>query len=98
MALQQVHVTGPPKTDFENENYIIILYLFCTILYTESQILYTIPSCAIGNSNLDGAGDMQPPKMQFQHKKLYHNFVLIFTILYIKLQILYIIPSWAIRN
>ncbi len=25
-----------PKTDFENEKYIIILYLFCTILYTES--------------------------------------------------------------
>ncbi len=42
----------PPKTDFEKEKYIIILYSFCTILYTESQILYTIPSCAIGNSNL----------------------------------------------
>ncbi len=42
----------PPKMDFENEKYIIIMYLFCTILYTESQILYTIPSCAIGNSDL----------------------------------------------
>ncbi len=60
VCLDQVHVTGPTKTDFENEKYIIILYLFCTILYTESQILYAIPSCAIGNSNL-GAGDMQPP-------------------------------------
>ncbi len=56
----QVHVTGPPKTDFENEKYIINLYLFCTILYNKSQILYTIPSCAISNSNL-GGGDMQPP-------------------------------------
>ncbi len=44
----------PPKTDFENEKYIIILYIFCTILYTESQILYTIPSCDIGNSNVGG--------------------------------------------
>ncbi len=37
---KQVHVTAPhPKTDFKNEKYIIILYLFCTILYTECQIL-----------------------------------------------------------
>ncbi len=57
----KVHVTGTPKKDFENEKYIIILYLFCAILYTESQILYTIPSCAFGNSNLGGWGHAAPP-------------------------------------
>ncbi len=30
-----------------------VYHNFVLILYTESQILYTIPSCAIGNSNLD---------------------------------------------
>ncbi len=96
----KVHVTAPaPKTDFENEKYIIILYLFCTILYTKSQILYTIPSCAIGYSNL-GAGDMQspPPKCSFKIK----NWIVILysfcTILYIKSQILYTLPSCDIRN
>ncbi len=73
----EVHVTAPPqKKDFENEKYLIILYLFCTILYTESKISYTIPSCAIGNSNL-GGWRHAAPQMQFQHKKLDHNFVLI---------------------
>ncbi len=67
----------PAKTDFENEKYIIILYLFCTILFTKSQILYTVPSCAIGNSNLGGWWHAAPPQMQFQHKKLVNNFVLI---------------------
>ncbi len=43
----QVHVTGPPKTDFENEKYTIILY--------------AIPTCAIGNSNLGGWGHAAPP-------------------------------------
>ncbi len=57
-------VTGPPKTDFESEKYIIILYLFCTILYTKSKISCTLPSSAIRNSNL-GDGDMQPTQMQF---------------------------------
>ncbi len=80
----------PYKTDFENENYILILYLFCTILYTESQILYIIPSCAIGSSNLEGAGDMQPPlKCNFN----INNWIIILysfcTILYIKFHILY---------
>ncbi len=65
-----------PKTDFENEKYIIILYLFCTILYAKYQILYTIPSCAICNSNLGGLVTCNP-HMQFQYKKLDHNFVLI---------------------
>ncbi len=51
---------------------------FVLILYTESQILYTIPSCAISNSNLERLVTcIPPPKMQFQHKKLDHNFVLI---------------------
>ncbi len=27
VAEKQVHVTGPPKTDFENEKYIVTLYL-----------------------------------------------------------------------
>ncbi len=65
-----------PKTDFENEKYIIILYLFCTILYTESQILYTIP-LRYRQLKFGGADDIQPPQMQFQHTKLDHNFVLI---------------------
>ncbi len=33
----------PPKMVFENERYIIISYLFCTVLYTKSQSLYTLP-------------------------------------------------------
>ncbi len=72
----KVHITGPTKTDFESEKYTIILDLLGTILYTKSQILFTLPSCAIRNWNL-GAGDMQPPQKQLQHKKLDHNFVLI---------------------
>ncbi len=79
----QVHVTGTPKADFENEKYIIILYLLYTILYTESQILYSIPSCAIGNSNL-GAGGMQPPpKCSFNIKNwiiiLYSFCIILYT-------------------
>ncbi len=56
-----VTCSPPPKCSFNIKNWIIILYSFYTILYTESEILYTIPSCAIGNSNLGEAGDMQPP-------------------------------------
>ncbi len=51
----------PPKCSFKIKNWIIIVYSFCIILYTKYQILYTIPSCAIGNSNLGWAGNMQHP-------------------------------------
>ncbi len=40
-----------PKCNFNIKNWIIILYSICTILYTKSQILCTLPSCAIANSN-----------------------------------------------
>ncbi len=63
----------PPKTDFENEKYIIILYLFCT----PSPKFCTPFPLALSAIQIWGAGDMQPPQMQFQHKKLDHNFVLI---------------------
>ncbi len=43
-----------PKCSFKIKNWIIILYSFCTILYTKSQILYTLPSCAFGSSNWEG--------------------------------------------
>ncbi len=62
-------ICSTTKCSFNIKNWIIILYSFCIILYT-------IPSCAIGNLNL-GAGEMQPSEMQFQYKKMDHNFVLI---------------------
>ncbi len=70
----------PPKCSFKIKNWIIILSSFCTILHTKSQILYTIPSSAICNSNLEGwrHAAPPPPPMQFQHKKLDHNFLLNF--------------------
>ncbi len=57
LALSAIQIWGagdmqPPKCSFNIKNWIIILYSFCTILYIESQILYPIPSCAIGNYNL----------------------------------------------
>ncbi len=64
----------PPKTDFENEKYTIILYLLCTILYTKSQILYTLPSCAIGNSNL-GPGGTWCTKFYKLSTKLWSSFL-----------------------
>ncbi len=38
---------SPLKCSFKIKNWIIILYSICTILYTQSQILFTIPSSAI---------------------------------------------------
>ncbi len=66
----------PPICNVNIKNWIVILYSFCTILYIKFQILYTVPSCAMRNSNL-GDVEMQPSEMQFQYKKLDHNFVLI---------------------
>ncbi len=88
----------PPKTDFENEKYILILYLFCTILYTSPKFCTPFP-LALSAIQIWGVGDMQPsPQMQFQHKKLDHNFVLILYNFVHKLKILYTVPSCAMRN
>ncbi len=97
----EVHVTGnppPSKTDFENEKYIIILYLFCTILYTKSKIFYTIPSCGIGNSNLGGWWHAAHPKCSFKTKNRIIILYLFCTILYTMSKILYTLPSCAIGN
>ncbi len=77
-----------PKCSFNIKNWIIIFYSFCTILYIKFQILYTVPSCAMRNSNLGrGLVKCSSPKCSFNIKNwiiILHSFC---TILYTKSQI-----------
>ncbi len=45
------YMSPTPQNGFRERK---VYHNFVLILYTESQILYTIPYCAIGNSNLGG--------------------------------------------
>ncbi len=87
----------PPKCSFNIKNWIIILYSFCTILYIESQIVYTIPYCAIGNSNL-GAACHHTPQCRFNTKKWITILYSFFPLSYTEAKIFYTIPYCAIDN
>ncbi len=95
MVKVQGHVTGPPQNGFRERK---VYHNFVLILYTETQILYTISSCAIDNSNLGRLVTCSLRKRSFNIK----NWIIILysfcKISYTESDILYTLPSCSIRN